>query len=324
MIVESVNFIDFKKRSSNLRLETNKKHVKIYTDLGIQTVMDPLDQAECFYSDDKKLFLTIPGSFYHCIHDFMGIIFHLYELDNDTLFILNTYHLEELSNAHSRHFLSFCISMLDDNNIRYELRNFGLEFEVNANNFYSFDYPSMSYDSSKSFLKYAMPYIKDKNIVPNKKVYVTRSRTNLEKNKNYSGKEALSISNTSEYRVDDEALLEEYFTGLGFEVIAPESFDSFQDQLNYFYSVKVLVGLSGGGLANSMLMQDEGVVIELMTMHTQIQFNDNKTSGSIWESLHYFYNSIAFQKSHTYLCLNNKDHSAVKLIGQLNSIRSLF
>ena len=166
MIIESVNWIDFKKRDTNLTLRTQKMSLKVDTDLGNQTVMDPVDNLECFYSDDKKLFLTIPGSFYHCIHDLMGTIFHMYELDNDTLFILNTYHLEELSNSHSRHFLKFCIGLLDDNNIRYVLKNFGLDFEVNANNFYSFNYPPLSYASSKSFLKYAAPHIINKNSLP--------------------------------------------------------------------------------------------------------------------------------------------------------------
>jgi hypothetical protein len=110
------------------------------------------------------------------------------------------------------------------------------------------DTPYASVKCVSDFNYYIADFIKNKNVKPYRKVYLSR------------GKAALNLN-----RYLNEDKLEEYFKSIGFEVVYNEDFENLEDQINFFYEIKVLAGISGTGLINSLFMQNKSTVIEIST-----------------------------------------------------------
>lgn len=143
---------------------------------------------------------------------------------------------------------------------------------------------------SKLFKKY-LP--KDKTIIPNKTVYLSRA----------------SVSNSANWvanaRTEGEESLVDFFKNFGCEIVAAENFKTFEEQIEYFNSVKTLIGLTGSGLINMLMMQDEGNVIELFTPIGGNPFNPNTLTVTHELSLHSFYRDFSWVKGHTHISIKN-------------------
>jgi capsular polysaccharide biosynthesis protein len=129
---------------------------------------------------------------------------------------------------------------------------------------------------------------------------------------------------SNDNRLDNEEVLEQYFESLGYEIVCPDDFNSFQEQLNYMYSVKKLVSVSGSGLTNSLFMQPSQTVVELVTpLCIPLDDEDNPYKSILIEDLHHFYSTMAFKKHHKYVALNNQEKSASSIINQIEKDPSL-
>lgn len=284
---------------------------------------DPKESLRSFYSDSPKVFLKFPRSFYHCMYDFMGTVFHLYELDKDILFIIDSE--EAKRSPSSKKSVDFCISVLNYHGIKHEEVNLRGVKEINIDNFYIKGSNHLDHNASNSVFNYFLPFIKDKDIKPSKNVYISRSYINQIKKKFYGDGLNSRLSRQEYSRIKNEDSLENYFVEHGFEIVIPENFETFEDQLNFFYQVKTAVAVTGGGLTNTMFMQEGGTVVELMTTLIT-ETNASKQQGKsleFEEAQHHFYHSIAFNKKHTYVGIRNLDTNADKLIEEFQTNKVL-
>lgn len=272
-----------------------------------------------FFSEDKKIFLRISGSQFHLLYDTMGVVLHLFEMDPETLFILN---LSEVgSNKLINSLKEFFFKLLDFYHIRYQIYSSELEQDkVNAKNFYVRTYnhkDSISHKAAALVSKYVMPFIVNKDAKPFRKVYLSRRVVNKQKTLQYAKSWPLvQLPEPLFNRIDDEEKIEEFFRVCGFDIVYPENFKTFEDQVNFFYEVDTLISLSGAGLSNAVFMQNDCNIVELFTSHW-IWRNKQEDTPSIRvlkEEEHFFYNSIAFEKGQEYIAVNNKDKSANEVI----------
>ena len=140
---------------------------------------------------------------------------------------------------------------------------------------------------------------------PTKKVYI--SRKYMESSYPDIELTEASTRNTDRHkRIDNEEEIENFFKSYNFEILYPEnSFDSLEQQIDYFKDVKTLVGLTGAGLTNSVFMQPETNLVEIAS---PIIFYNRIYSTSIVdfsEAQHFFYSKIAFERKLFYYTVNN-------------------
>jgi capsular polysaccharide biosynthesis protein len=104
----------------------------------------------------------------------------------------------------------------------------------------------------------------------------------------------------------DSKTIETYFNNNGFEIIYSEDFVNFEEQINYFYKVKTLASVSGSGLTNSIFMQPNTLILEIMTPYIlDIISTDKKILEKKTEQLHYSYSLITFLKNQTHISIPN-------------------
>jgi len=126
--------------------------------------------------------------------------------------------------------------------------------------------------------------------------------------------------------MDYEKRLEDYFLSLGFEIVYPDEFKSFEEQMNFFYSAKTVASLTGSGLTNACFMQPGSTVIEICTpliSFTQIG-NGVTDHGSVGqEEIHHFYNVISTMMDHNYIAIQNMSRSSEHVIQKIENNKSL-
>jgi capsular polysaccharide biosynthesis protein len=115
-------------------------------------------------------------------------------------------------------------------------------------------------------------------------------------------------------RCDDHQKLEEIFIDNGFEICYPEQFKTFSDQVTYFNETKILCGLSGGGLINSVFMQPRGKILEIIT---SFKFNYPLHPDDILQEIHEYYLYIAYQRKHMATTISNIDGTVAEIEKQL-------
>lgn len=287
-----------------------------------------LDSALSLVSDTKKIFVSPEGAFFHLFNDTVAPLLQQLELDSDVEVIID---ISKISNPmattnqtelNDNSFTGFFIKALRDIGATVKLINRNYYDVININNFYINDYKFYVGDTYSALFNLFSKYVSNQDIVPHKKVYLSRKRIPprveifIDKSKN----EVMSNDN----RLDDEELVEKYFQSLGYEVICPEDFHSFQEQLDYMYSVKTLISLSSSGLSNSIFMKPNQTVVELVTP-LPIPFDDeNNPYGSILiQDLHHFYSTMAFKKGHKYIAISNQHKKSSEIINQIENDPSL-
>ena len=190
---------------------------------------------------------------------------------------------------------------------------------LHINNFFiveSFRGTLQSMRDSLEFIEYTVGVV-DEEKSPNRKVYVSRSKTE----KKYYRKDGELI--TLDKRIDDEYILENFFKSHGYEIVSPEDFSNIQEQMSYFRDVRVLIGLSGGGLTNHMFMQNGQTVVELAT-----QIKPGYIPGVSKEetrSYHMEYIAMSYVKHHTYIVMPHNE-TAIDILRKFvdnSSLRSL-
>lgn len=316
----------------NFKKETEKKFVyvgnsffEIYSEkdtAGLPGKKNTLDLT----GDRVKVLIEASPAAFHYITGVYGSIANALEIFENPLLIINTSKIR--SPFCSQKLISFLYYFLEDNNIDYICIDSEDSTRMIVDNFYRFpfgDYPIPNAINKihEMFLK----YVDNRDVVPNKKVYISRKKVN-------TGLPAYDVPDKNYLiRVDNEEAIENFFKTNGFEVVYPEDFKSLKEQINYFYDVKTAVLISGGGAINLIFMQNGGNCIELVTplfsVYGEVKEMKDTELGNWVISHHNFISNISFKRDLDYIGLSNfekksdiilnkiiKNKSAMCLIGE--------
>lgn len=262
----------------------------------------------------KKLVKSICNSFYHAILDDMSEILYSLEKypDHDLIIdVSDTSIILDDSNAEWA-FFKFFVDTLRENgtNVKLvELKKYDIIYMDN------FRIVSFIYESGrKSNLIYELfkNKVTDPDVKPTKNVFVSRGKLPRREDVDAEG---LSFKN--DMRMDDHVGLENYFAKMGYDIIHAEKFTSFQEQLDYFYSVKNIVSITGSGLTNAAFMQPGGSMFELVTpLVVTVPPPDapkDITNPFYAQEIHNFYKNLAYYQNHTFACVQNPNRSLEEL-----------
>lgn len=298
----------FVSQVSHIRIDPNRRSPQLGLNSvseGYGGVVNSLDLV----SDTKKIFITPITAFYHFFNDTVGPLFQQYKMDPDCeviidISIMTNDNIDYGDSSLSKdRFPGFFIDMLEKLGIRYRLIEVNKYDVININNFYINNYSYFVGDTYGDFFNLLKNVLGDVE-KPSRYVYLSRSKRNVQ-----------AISKRPDTRIDDESLLEQYFSELGFDIVYPETFSTFADQVNYMRTVKVLVSITGSGLTNSIFMEPGQTVVELVTPLTIYVEYMKETV----EDLHHIYSVMAFKKNHNYIAINNKNKSAQDVIDRIES-----
>jgi hypothetical protein len=272
-------------------------------------------EVKNFLSDNKKVFISLVTQPYHFFHDALGNFLSIYEKEPQALYIF------DLSALHKRDekYLSFFKKTLEEKKINFVFIQLNQETIIYANNFYVQYAINDSTNAGNNLYNFFNSFIKNKNIKPFRKIYISRS---FIKKGDFSKIVLPGASFTHDQRIDDEQLLENYLKDNGFEIIVPETyFDTFEDQINQFYEAKTVVSLTGSGLINIAWMQPRSTVVELATsMVLPLGFIDEKNNiRHVEETIHHFFSALSFNKEHNYIAIPNTKRSAKDVIKNIEN-----
>jgi hypothetical protein len=126
-------------------------------------------------------------------------------------------------------------------------------------------------------------------------------------------------------RIDDEEGLEEYVKTLGFEVVYPEDFDSYHEQLDKISEAKVLMSLTSSGLSASLVLAPETWVVELSSfMHVKSGDPALENGYDIrYSSFHDHYRVMSTVRNGLYLSISNREARLDKVVQHIESSGSL-
>jgi hypothetical protein len=281
MIVEDFyfnkNFSYFKKMEESLDLEL----VQDTSSIDLEKVLD-------LTSNSEKAIVKIDTIFFPFLFQNLPTISLFYSRIKNRKVKLYIYEIRELDENDKIQW-----AKLKDFFIEYLLKlKFEFEFlekdkfeTIKINNFYEIDGVfspvAIKYLSSKiinNFTKSNLPSFR--------KVFVARQKPLVQ-------------------RIDNDKLIQDFFVSVGFEVIYPENFKTFTDQINYFSECSVIAGISGSGLANNIFMKPGGSVIELLSIF------DVPSSEEYPIEIHNFYRIMANAMGHLYFSVSNLSGKAL-------------
>lgn len=270
-------------------------------------------------SNSIKVVIPLCPSIAYGIYNFLGEILTHYEYNNNVEFILCSEDLN-VTKIWLGYIYPFIIKLLDDYNIKYTIIDFSKTKTITVNNFYNYQNESNTI-YPEIISKYLKRYIEDVDYIPNKKVYLSRKHI-IKPDFGEHVKNEYGLRSSSDKRIDSHDELEKVMESLGFEVIVPESFLSFEDQINFFYKVSHLASLSGSGLANLIFMQPGQNVIEIMTPlihHGDIPKENfpDRNDETFREEIHFFYTTMSLGKGHMHLIVPN-------IVQSIDLIKTLF
>jgi hypothetical protein len=201
--------------------------------------------------ENKKILFPIDSSPYHFMIDTVALILYLNEKHKNSIFYFDTFKIKDRFLSEKQY--DFLTNLLEKNKIKY--RFVDTKNTISLSNVILISVP---FFEPMEKIKSLYNNLKENNYLsgsaPHKKVYV--SRTN-------SG----SVYGKDIPRLKDEKLLENLFAKLGFEIIYAEDFKKKEDQIYFFSQVKILAGVSGSNLHNSLFMQPGTTVLELFALH---------------------------------------------------------
>lgn len=291
------------------------KLFKPHIELIDKSQIDNDIEVKNFLSDKKKVFVSLATQPYHFFHDCLGHFLSMYEKEPDALYVF------DLSALHKRDekYLSFFKKTLEDKNIDFVFVNLTQETVIYANNFYVQYNLDSSTNAGNNLYKFFSSSIKNKNVEPFRKIYISRS---FIEDRDFSTMVLPGASFTNDQRIDDEQLLENYLRDNGFEIIVPEtSFNNFEEQINKFYEAKTVVSLTGSGLINIVWMQPKSTVVELATlMVLPLHFADEENNiRHVEETIHHFFSALSLNKEHNYVAIPNAKRSAKNVIENIEN-----
>jgi hypothetical protein len=245
-----------------------------------KTVLDLTEKKE-------KVLVTIDTTFFpfwfqnlSCISFFYSRIKHR----SAKLYIHTVRTAKEEDSAEWEKTKSFFIKYLSDIGVEFEFLDKDKFDFIKINHFYfipgNFSILPLRALNSK-IKKYLLNYDK----IPFRKVFLARKKHLVQ-------------------RIDSDKAVQDFFVNAGFEVVYPEDFETFIDQINYFSECSIIAGVSGSALANSIFMKPGGTVIELSSIF--------KTGQTIYPTeIHHYYRIMANAMGHLYFSVSNLSGKAI-------------
>jgi hypothetical protein len=278
---------------------------------------DPVPESDkvlTIKSTKEKVLISLSSGPYHFFNDSVGpALKALDDVPNAEVYI-------DVANIwFDRHnlFYDFFFKVIRDKGFTvYEVDTRGYD-AVNVSNFHVMITNQYVANSGNRVFEAYKHYVKDKNVEPYRNVYLSRKYMG---DRDWSRQLHDGLSAKHDNRIDNEKILERYFAEKGFEIICPEDFKSFEDQINFFYSVKTLVSLTSSGLTNAFFMQPNNTMVELMT--PLVTFHDQPGPDKLahaQEAIHHFYQLVATNRGHKYIGIPNMPRSAEKIVETIES-----
>jgi hypothetical protein len=286
-----------------------------------------------FLSPKQKLIKTITASYYHSIADDLAeIVYGINRYPNAEL-ILDLSDIRSALDSKTWDFVGFFLKCLDKKKIKYTLVELSKFDVVYINNFTLLSFPFHSGARLDMLSDFFKKHVSNPKQRPYRKVYVSRGKMPWKEN----SKNAENFSYPNDNRIDDHSKIEKIFSDLGFEIVYPEDFNNFQEQLDFFYSVKSLASITSSGIVNAVFMPPGGNIIEIVTpLITQSpvvsneylkKHNVNPTDYEIdintVQEIHMFYHNLAFFKDHTYIGIPNYSRDSDKLQAFIDNNKAL-
>jgi hypothetical protein len=258
----------------------------------------------------KKLVKPICNSFYHSIMDDMSEILYALELYPDHDLIIDISDIYESLHREGAEwdFFNFFVQALLADGVKVKLVQLKKYEIIYIDNFKVVAFIYESGQRSNLIHEFFKKRVTDSTVEPTKNVLVSRGAIGVRPPYDAEG-----LSHKSDERMDDHEALETYFADLGYDIVHAEKFSSFQQQLDYFYSVKTLVSLTGSGLTNAAFMQPGGIMFEIVTpLVVSVPFPDiakDLTDPFYVQEIHNFYKNLAYYQNHTFACVQNPSRS---------------
>lgn len=263
----------------------------------------------------KKFLKRIVSSYYHAIADDLAEIVYTNSKYPGSEYIIDVSEIRAGLMAKEWDFVGFFLKCLDDQKIKYTLVDLSQIDVLYINDFAPMMFPFHSGARLDLLSEFFKKYVTNPKQKPYRKVFVSRGKMPWRE----ESEAAQNFSYKDDNRIDDHSKIEQVFVDLGFEIMYPEDFENFQEQIDFFYSVKVLASLTSSGIVNAVFMQPGGTVLELVTpLITQspvvntdylkeqgIDPKDYDIDINTVQEIHMFYHNLAFFKEHTYIGIPN-------------------
>ncbi len=276
-----------------------------------------------FLGRKKKLVKRVTHSYYHAIADDLAEIVYGLEVYPDAELIIDVADIRDNLDDDTWDFFGFFLKCLDDKKVKYTLVELSKFDVVYINDFALLSFPFHSGARLDLLSDFFTKHVTDKKQKPYRKVYVSRKKNGWRADT----VDAVNFSYSNDNRIDSHEKIEQIFIDMGFEIVYPEDFKTFQEQLDFFYSVKTLASLTSSGMVNGVFMQPGGNLIEIVTplitispvvsdeylMKYGIDPKDYKLSVDVVQEVHMFYHNLAFFKNHAYFGIPNYTRESDKL-----------
>lgn len=268
-------------------------------------------------SEGPKAYMMIHASVYHFFMDIAGSILSFVENNPDVELILDTAVIKVIMNFQQYDFFNFFFNALKDQGYKVTIIDSTDNIAINIKDFWVIPNAESPDKAPIRLFNFFNKYIDNPNQKPYRDVYVSRKK--IDNRPLPEERRVFGIDDDN--RIDDHDALEKLFIDNGFEVIYPEDFKNFKEQINFFHSVRTLVSLTSSGIVNACFMQPNQTIVELVTPFIiDIQPNQMdieqgyKEPRLIIEELHHFYQKIAFYKNHKYVGIQNwnRDHLEIE------------
>ena len=234
-----------------------------------------------YLSPRIKMLVGLGNMFFHSIIEDLASVMYFGEQIDDLLILL-------APPIHGRDkVFDYLVAQMDEKGISYEI--FEHDDIVEVDNYFYFG--RFHFDESTAR---ALSSVFNESVIapaePHRKVYISRKRANTCQTSYLTSDtvEKLNQAGLDDLRIDEEGLLELYFSSHGFEILYAEDFETLQDHVNYMNSVKTLVSVFSSGLASLFMMQPNQVVVEIPVTATEV------TDDGLLKRIMYFpYQSLA-------------------------------
>ena len=265
-----------------------------------------------FIDNSEKVFISVHSSIFHFVVDSLQTIIYHYRYNNNTKFIIDCSEIKNNIELH-KEFFGVLKEFLNFLKIDYHFVDSSLCDIILNNVFYYSHFPK-----TEVYLRDLIKVLKDcyeidSSIVPNKKIYTSRSIIDMDRlneKKIYS-----KISKyDSDIRLENEEILKDFLIKKSFHIIDFENI-SFKDRLNLLNETKLISGVTGSGLLGQLFMQEGQTVVEYVTM-----LRDGLNLNGF--QLHQHYNAVSYIKKHFYMGVYN-DRNAHNLIKTIKNNKTL-
>lgn len=285
-------------------ISASEDTVKGYLGSNFSLLSDDLLQ-----SDTNKYLITLNKALFHVIQDTISVIIKLHKMDPTGVFLL--YANSPNNNKYDTKIdtlNTYFEELLDALDIKYVIvppanEKFGRAFSsvvsirnyidvahlIQKNNF------SLSLDDIYNTSLAIRGNVGVSGVEPHRKVYLSRSHMESLPTRRFDVPADYN-GYTDDIRMPNEKLLEEFFSSKGYEILIPENkFSTFKEQIQYMESVKIFAATSGSGLLNSLFMNNEQFVVEIVAEIVQSGASITHQAIPNW------YSNNSFIKRHTHL-----------------------